>query len=315
MSSSELVQQFARMDASGRARLEAGCNFINDKIARLRRRVFTVSGIAGGAALLVIMATGIDVRFPLALAAVAVIITFALAQRELARWYKKMVIQRVVEALGPGLTYQPGSGFTRDEFRAINLFQSRIDQWKSEDQINGARQNVSFALHEVRAARREQRGKHTHTVVFFKGVVAVLEFNKHFHGHTVIVPDREGKLLGGLFGEADSRRGKNIVHVADADFENAFAVYTTDDQEAHYLLTPKLIQLIMQARSRFGDIRLAFYQSSLYVTLPSAKDRFEASLFSRVTPDDALHELADVTGLAEQLIDVLDLELRIWTRD
>ena len=155
MSSSELVQQFARMDASGRARLEAGCNFINDKIARLRRRVFTVSGIAGGAALLVIMATGIDVRFPLALAAVAVIITFALAQRELARWYKKMVIQRVVEALGPGLTYQPGSGFTRDEFRAINLFQSRIDQWKSEDQINGARQNVSFALHEVRAARRE----------------------------------------------------------------------------------------------------------------------------------------------------------------
>jgi hypothetical protein len=61
-------------------------------------------------------------------------------------------------------------------------------------------------------------------------------------------------------------------------------------------------------------MRLAFYQNSLYVTIPSRTNRFEAGLFTRVTPEGALAELADVTGLAEQLIDVLDLELRIWTR-
>jgi hypothetical protein len=235
------------------------------------------------------------------------------ARRVLARWYKKMVIQRVVEALGPGLTYSAASGLTREEFRAIDLFQSRIDEWKSEDQINGARHDVSFALHEVRAARRERRGKNTHTVVFFKGVVAELEFNKNFHGHTVVVPDRESKHLG-LFGEADNRGAKQLVHVADADFEDAYAVYTTDAQEAHYLLTPKLVQLVLQARQHFGDIRLGFYQNSLYVTLPSSRNRFEAGLFTQVTPQSALQELADVVGLAEQLIDVLGLELRIWTR-
>jgi hypothetical protein len=313
VSGSDLTLKFAQIDGATRARLEAGCNFINHKIGELRWRVMLASGAAIVAALIWWQASGIDFRFPLGLAAAVITIATAWAKRVLARWYKTMVVQRVVAALGSGLTYQQSSRLTREEFRAINLFQERIDEWRSEDEINGARNDVAFALHEVRAAKRERRGKHTHTVVFFRGIVAVLEFNKHFRGHTVIVPDREGKLLG-LFGQADSRRGKNIVHVADADFENAYAVYTTDDQEAHYLLTPKLVQLILQARNRFGDLRLAFYQDSLYVTLPSRDNRFEAGLFTQVTPESALAELADVTGLAEQLVDVLDLELRIWTR-
>jgi hypothetical protein len=315
VSSTEFAVKFAQIDAATRARLEAGCNFVNHKIAQLRSRVLLICAVAVAGALVWWQAADIDVRFPLGGAAAVIVLTSAWAKRELARWYKKMVIHRVVEALGHGLTYQAGSHLARDQFRAIDLYQGRIDNWKSEDEINGARNDVSFALHEVRATRQEKRGKHTHTVVVFSGIVAVLEFNKHFHGHTVVVPDREGKVLGGLFGEADTRRGKNVVHVADADFENTYAVYSTDDQQAHYLLTPKLIQLILKARTHFGDIRLAFYQNSLFVTLPSTRNRFEAGLFTRVTPESALQELADVVALAEQLIDVLELELRIWTRE
>jgi hypothetical protein len=314
VSSTESPAPFARLDADTRARLEAGCAFINHKIAQLRRRVLLVAAITLVLATITWQLVPAGAMFPFAAAFAVIIFTTAHAHRELARWYKKLVINRVVEALGQGLTYSAASSFTRDQFKALNLFRSRIDQWKSEDQITGARNNVSFALHEVRAARREQQGKHTRTVVFFRGLVAVLEFNKHFHGHTVVVPDGEAKILGGLLGEADSRGGKDVVHVADADFERAFAVYATDGQEAHYLLTPKLIQLVLETRRRFGDIRLAFYQNSLYVTIPSSRDRFETSLFSRVTPAAALSELAEVAALAEQLISVLDLDLRIWTR-
>lgn len=314
MSSTESSASFANLDAGTRARLEAGCAFINHKIAQLRRRVLWVAGITVALALVTWQALQVGAMFPLTAAAAIIIFTTAHAHRELARWYKKLVINRVVEALGQGLSYSAASSLTRDQFKALNLFRSRIDEWKSEDQISGARSNVSFALHEVRAARREQQGKHTRTVVFFRGLVAALEFNKNFLGHTVVVPDSEAKILGGLFGEADSRGGKEVVHVADADFERAYAIYTTDAQEAHYLLTPKLIQLVLEARRRFGDIRLAFYLNSLYVTIPSARDRFEASLFSQVTPAAALNELAEVAALAEQLINVLDLDLRIWTR-
>src|SRR5690606_34395893 len=112
-----------------------------------------------------------------------------------------------------------------------------------------------------------------------------------------------------------SRGGKQRVTLAHADFENSYTVYSTDHQEAHYLLTPKLIELIMQARQRFEGMRLCFYQNSLYATLPSTRNRFEAKLFGgTATPVAALEELAEVVGLAEHLVEVLDLETRIWSR-
>lgn len=312
--SREFVARFAQADASTKARLEAGCKFINHKIEELRRQFLLISTLVLIAAFVLWQATGIDFRVPLVCSALVIGFTHMRAQRELARWYKRMVTHRVVDAVGQDLKYSQESSFERAQFRAIDLFRERIDQWKSEDQITGRRNAVDYALHEVRASRREQQGKRTRTVTVFRGIVAVLEFNKHFYGHTVVVPARDGKLLGGLLGEANSRGGKQLVGLPDPEFEKVFAVYSSDDQEAHYLLTPKLIELVRHAHGRFGDIRLAFYQSSLYITVPSNRDRFEVGLFGKVTPATALNELADVVGLAEQLIDVLDLETRIWTR-
>jgi hypothetical protein len=130
----------------------------------------------------------------------------------------------------------------------------------------------------------------------------------------VVVPDGESKWLGGLLGDVNARAGKRLVPLADADFEKLYSVYSTDDQEAHYLLTPKLIDIIRRAQPRFEGMRLCFSQNSLYVTLPSRRNRFEVSLFGQATPTAALNELAEVVALAEQLIDVLDLETRIWSR-
>ena len=306
----------AELDAPTRGRIDAACNFINHKVAELRRRVTTVGVVTFGTALIVWLASGIDVRVPFVAAFAITFLTFAHANRGLAKWYKTMVVRRVVEAVGTGLTYDRESSFTRDQFKNIDLFNSRVDVWKSEDQISGQRNEIDYALHEIRAARREKRGKQTVEVVVFKGHIVILEFNKNFLGHTVVVPDREGKILGGLFGDADSRRSKRLISLGNADFENKYSVYASDDQEANYLLTPKLMELILSACARLGcELRLAFYQNSLYVTVPSDQDRFEVSMFGgKVTPQSVVGDLASVVALAEQLIDTLDLETRIWTR-
>jgi hypothetical protein len=304
----------AGLDPTARARIDAACNFVNHKIGQLRQRVTTVAVCAAVATLLASAFTPIPLQFAAAGGIVVPLIVAVHARRELAKWYKRMVVQRVVEALGAGLTYTRDSGLTKARFHDMDLYRERADVWKSEDQVSGRHNDVEYALHEVRAARREKRGKHTHEVVFFKGLIVALEFNKNFASHTVVVPDREGQLLGGLLGEAETRRRKQIVRLANPEFERAYAVYSTDDQEAHYLLTPKLIELILEARSRLGKLRLAFYQNSLFVAVPSRHDRFEIGLTSKVSPQNVFSDLGEVIALAEQLIEVLDLETRIWTR-
>ena len=73
----------------------------------------------------------------------------------------------------------------------------------------------------------------------------------------------------------------------NVEFENAFSVYATDQQEARYILTPKLMDLIMGARVRINDgVRMSFHDNSVFMTLPGQGDRFELSLFGRpVTPE------------------------------
>ena len=305
---------FAQLDAEKRARIESACAFVNNRIREQRRKVLNIAIVTVTVAIGVWAMTGIDPRIPGFAGLMIIAFVSGHAQKDIRKWYKLMVIKRVVEALGEGLSYTHESSLDQSQFREMDLYSSRIDVWKSEDQVSGRRREVGFDLHEVRAIRREKQGKNTREIVVFKGLVVVLEFNKNFHGHTIVVPDKDSR---GLFGESETRSNKQLVRLESVDFENAYSVYTTDDQEAHYLLTPKLMELVLHARAQLGqnDVRLAFFRNMLFVTVPSHEDRFEVSLFSnKVTAMSAITDLAAVVALAEQLIDALQLETRIWTR-
>jgi hypothetical protein len=60
---------------------------------------------------------------------------------------------------------------------------------------------------------------------------------------------------------------------------------------------------------------MSFHDNSVFVTLPDSGDRFELKLFGApITPESTVGELCQVVRLAEDLVEALDLETRIWTR-
>jgi hypothetical protein len=329
------VGRVSSLDASTRAKVQAGCNYVNAEVARLRNRVTTVAIICtGGAILAWILMGGGDPRLPFGLGLAIWFLVYNNAQKELKSGYKGIVVRRIVASLGRGLAYKPASSLTVEHFTSMDLFNEPASTWNSEDEVSGRRNQVAYALHEVRAGRRDNssrtrlmwgpslflfaalRASKQDQRIFFKGLIVKLDFNKNFAGHTVVVPDREGQILGGLFGESESRRKKSIVRMENADFEKMFSVYSTDDQEARYLITPKLMELVMETQAMLGaDLRLCFKENSLFVTVPQDKDRFEVQMFgASVTPETAVGDLVEVVNLAEKLVDALDLETRIWTR-
>ncbi len=325
------------LDAATRARVQAGCNFVNAEVARLRKRVTTIGIAVFVAATIVWVITRGDPRLPFGAALLIAAFFANQARRELKRSYKGIVVRRLVAALGRGLRYNPESSLSRSIFESLDLFGESGDRYESEDQVIGLKGEVPYALHEVRVSRKERSSRNrldlassTSLVLgsgllnaaqsarryIFNGLVVQLDFNKNFRGHTVVVPEREGRILGGLFGDAESRGGKRIVRLENPDFEAMYATYSTDDQEARYLITPKLMELVIAAQALLGaELRLCFVMNRLFVTVPQKKDRFEVTLFgSPVTPDSALGDFVEVVNLAERLVDTLDLETRIWTR-
>jgi len=337
------IGRVSSLDAPTRAKVQAGCNFVNAEVARLRQRVTIIGIIAVGLAFIAWMLLGFgDPRVPAAGALLVISFFVHRARKELAGSYKSIVVRRLVAALGKGLSYKPTSSLTREQFEAMDLFKESANTWKSEDEVSGRKNQVTYSLHEVLAKRRERSNRSRSGIgsavwlvslgvdwyrggkadvtdrseIIFRGLVVKLDFNKNFFGHTVIVPEREGKLFGGLFGDAATRKRKEIVRLENADFEHQFTVYSTNDQEARYLITPKLMELVMEAQALLGGpLRLCFSQNSLFVAVPQDKDRFEVGLFaSAVTPESALGDLVEVVNLAERLVDTLDLETRIWTK-
>jgi hypothetical protein len=317
---SSSIGHISQLDKATWMKLQAGCNYINAEVEKKRRSVVTVSIIAalvGAAAYVVLWHAGErDPRLPLGGAVALALVYWAHVRGQLAKNYKRFVVQRVVTALGQGLKYSAESRFTKRDFLEMDLFEQRAEQWQAEDEVSGKKNAVSYCVLEGKATRTEGSGKNRRTVLIFKGLIVRLDFNKNFAGHTVVVPDRESKILGGLFGESQTRRKKELVSLENVDFEGQFSVYSTDQQEARYLLTPKLMELILEARALLGsELRLSFHDNSVFVTVPQTQDRFEVKLFGeKVTPESAVGELAEVIRLAERLIDTLELETRIWSR-
>jgi Protein of unknown function (DUF3137) len=320
VTTSSTVGRISQLEQSTLLKLQAGCNFINAEVEKRRQRVVIVSIVLAVIALMVyawMWQNGQqDPRFPLGGAFVLISLYVARERSQLAKSYKSIVVTRVVKALGQGLSYSPTSTFTKQHFLDMDLFQKRCEQWKAEDQISGKCNAVGYSIFEAKATRTEGSGKNRRRVTIFRGLIIRLDFNKYFNGHTVIVPDSESKILGGLFGDSSERRSKELCRLESVEFENCFSVYSTDQQEARYILTPKLMELVMGARQVFShDIRLSFHDNSVFVTVPQSTDRFEVRLFGpKITPEAAVGELAELVKLTERLVDTLDLETRIWTR-
>jgi hypothetical protein len=313
------IGRISQLDKSTLMKLQAGCNYINAEIDKMRRRVLSAALIVGalGIGLYMFMWSRgeKDPRFPLGGAVMLTVIYAANERRKLSKVYKRIVVSRVVSALGEGLSYTPESRFTKQDFLDMDLYEKRTEQWHSEDEICGRKNLVSYSILEAKATRTEGSGKNRRTVTIFRGLIIRLDFNKNFQGHTVVVPDSESKILGGLFGESESRRRKEIARLENVDFEKVYSVYCTDQQEARYILTPKFMELVLQAKATLGDIRLSFHDNSVFVCVPQNVDRFEFGFFGgKVSPEGVVGDLAEVVMLAERMVDALQLETRIWSR-
>jgi hypothetical protein len=302
-----------QLDPRARARVQVACDVVNKEIGEQRRNIVIVA-IAVTIVAIPLLGAFREQTRPILFGAVTLVgLMFAQARRSVSKTYKTLVVGRVVKALGEGLTYTAKSSLDEKAFLGLELFSETPTHFESEDEIGGRKATVSYSVHEVLATRKE--GKQTVTI--FGGLVVRLDFNKNFRGRTSIVPQGAGNagssLLGKLFGKSPQ---KAAVTLENPDFERIFDVYSTDDQEARYILTPKLMELVLAANAAQGEgeLRLGFRDNSLYVTIPSRRDHLEANLFQTVTPDAAIGDLAQVIGFAEKLVDEFQLETRIWSR-
>ena len=235
--------------------------------------------------------------------------------------YKQEVIAALLREFSHDIRFSPNQGISQAEFTGSQLFKTQPDRYHTEDLILGKLEKTHFHFAEVHAEYKTEthtkhgRREYWHTIL--KGVVFVADFNKNFNGITVVRPKDLGSSLGAWFSEnIYSFSNKEVVRLENEAFNGNFVTYSTDQVEARYLLTPALMEKINELNQRSSHcISLSFIRSSVYIAFPLSHNYFEPPLFKSLSREDLLDNDLNILRFMFGIVDDLDLNIRIWTKD
>lgn len=234
------------------------------------------------------------------------------------------------------LKYLPDAGITENEFRNSGLF-AMPTHYASKDLIHGKIGATQLRFSQVQARDQGVRGDDkrdpSEVSTIFQGLFFVADCNKHFQGMTYIKPrmaeplDTNLQQLGSMIYGADYKQrtlspgthfsfsARELVQLENPEFERAFVVYATNQVEARYLLSPALMERLLKLRAQsHGPIHCAFVGGNVVVAIPQTFSGLEnLSLNTPVTPE-ALQPCLRQIRFALDIVELLDLNTRIWSK-
>jgi len=235
--------------------------------------------------------------------------------------FKQQVIEPIVKFVSPDLTYEPNNYVGSDSFQRSRIFMNRVDRYSGDDMVHGKVDKTQIWFSEIKAEykttttdNKGRRRTRWHTV--FKGLFFIADFNKHFQTSTVVLPNRLGKgFLAGFFKKMNISRREKLVKLEDPDFNKYFVVYGEDQVEARYVLSTSLMRRITEFREKHPNhLYISFVNSFLYIAIAYTKDLFEPSYFKKLTRFSLVQEYFEDIQLAVSIVEELNLNNRIWTK-
>lgn len=221
--------------------------------------------------------------------------------------FKHQVVAEVFRAVCPTATYDAGRGVPVELFDAAGLFNTR-GKYTSDDHVIGTIGDVPFEAAEVQR-RYTTGGKNKRTYTVFHGLFLHIDFNKHVRGTTIVEPAAaQSHMLG-------SHSSLRRVALENPTFADTFTVYSDDDVEARYILTPTMMEQLLALAGRFRcPLFAAFRDHRVYLGLHLNRSLFEPGI-SSTTSREAVHDMARLFTMAEAIVHELELNTRIWTKD
>lgn len=223
--------------------------------------------------------------------------------------YKRRVYSAVCAAHFPGIVYEPAGGIPWRAFDESRLFPFASNSYASEDRFRGRYGATEVCFAEAVAQRSERRGfgenRETVWITYFRGLVFIADFNKHFHSTTRLLPRDSG---------AAPVSGEKRIALEDPRFEAVFQTWSSDAIDARYVLSFSLMERLMTLNERHPGLRARFEGGRLLLLLPLTVDRFEPSI------ERSAHDVGQVERFVAELreclgvVDALNLDTRIWSK-
>lgn len=233
--------------------------------------------------------------------------------------FKEKIIRPLIGAIEKELRYAPNAMVPQPLFEFSHLFEQRIDRYRGNDLVRGKIDGIDIQFSDIHAQHRsrDSKGREQWSTIF-QGLFIVAEFNKHFKGQTVVLPDVAENLFGSFIGnilQSKNFTKDQLVKMDDPAFEKAFVVYGTDQIEARYILTHTMMQRLLKLQNETGrKIYVSFTGEKIMIAIDYDKDLFEPTVFSSLLSIEQamgyIRTLRSSIGIVEEL----KLNERLWSK-
>lgn len=294
----------------------------------LNRYLLTVLILAGLAAAIYFL---ISLNPHVALIVTAIVISVAFLiwfiyqttqqKKQYRKTFKSDVVAELVKLINPDWQYLYDYCMSQESYQQSGLFPQRYDRYEGDDFVTGKIEKTDFQFSELHTQYKQvtygSKGqRQEHWVTIFKGLFMHADFNKNFSGITYVLPDTAEKLFGSFGQTLQKLSGRGqLVQLENPEFEKLFVVYSSDQVESRYILTPTIMEAMVKLYNRFnGDIYFSFVGSRVYFANSISTELFEPNIFRSGVNYSDVKEMFDLFEMITVLVQELNLNIRIWTK-
>lgn len=233
--------------------------------------------------------------------------------------FKQKVIAPLISELDKNLLYFAEMHIPSEFFTRSKLFTSQVDRVGGNDYVSGKIDNIDIRFSDFHAEKKhkDSKGRTTWSTIF-QGLFIVSEFNKNFHGSTVILPDTAQNAFGNLIGgwlQSNNTMRDDLVKMDNVEFEKEFVVYATDQIEARYILSHSLMKKLLDFKKRSKqNIYVSFTNKNINIAIEYNKDLFEPSIFHSLLKYKIAMEYVQTLHLAIGIVEELKLNTKLWSK-
>ena len=225
---------------------------------------------------------------------------------------KLMLVEPVAAEFGIHYELAPAQPADIMTFRSLDLVPG-WDRSKYEDRLTGLRNDTPYEFFEAHLEEKrtttDGKGRtRTTWVTVFRGQCLVVKFHKQFSGVTKVYRD-----AGALnFFKKLSQMGKGQrVKLEDPVFEKAFEVYSTDQIEARFILTPDFMERLIGLERTFKgkQVRCAFSGGEMFLACEGKNLLEPGSMYRSMDDLGRVREMLEDFAAIFLLIDAMSQRL------
>ncbi len=233
--------------------------------------------------------------------------------------FKEQIIRPLIAAIDPKLRYAPNAAVPQALFQFSHLFEQRIDRYRGNDLVRGAIDGITLQFSDIHAEHRSRDSKgRTQWSTIFQGLFIVADFNKHFKGRTLVLPDLAENLFGSYIGgmlQSHNFSKDQLIKMDDPAFEKAFVVYGSDQIEARYILTHTMMERLLKLRKETrSNIFISFNGEKIMIAVDYPNDLFEPAVFHSLLSVEQAMDYIRTLRSSIGVVEELKLNEKLWSK-